>query len=381
MRAEHIVPHSSAELIEAPDPEPSPIPLETVPSPVASATRRLAHLDVAKGISILLVVLGHSRVIHGPTKANLVLGTIRMPLFFFVAGLFFKHRKTLGALAREKADSLLKPFFVTLAVVGVFQILQDRVAASSYFGMLAYGNGRTIPWVPMWFLPHLWTVFVFSWAYLRITRLDQRKPPTQVVLLGGLLVPGTFLIHAFWKVPVEFLGKVHELPGLPFSADVVFLTSFYFLLGFLLRERVLAMGFRARWFWPVLSVFVALHLAFNDSIDFNTRRYDDWVVSTIAAFCGVFLVLSVSTLIARSRWLGRAFAYVGSMSLFVLIFHYPLQAESHQILDRWFGDHPALNAPLAFLVGALAPLLIGAVIKRHQLLSLLYRPIPRARPS
>ena len=360
--------------LAVPENETPPLPAEAAPAPRTSNAGRLLHLDVAKGISILLVVLGHSRVLHGPTKANLVLGTIRMPLFFFVAGLFFKHRKALGRLAREKADALLKPFFVTLGVVGIFKVLSGDVPASSYYAMLAYGNGKTIEWIPMWFLPHLWAVFVVAWLLMKVTRFESRSAAGKGMVLASMLVLGFFTVRLFWKSHVQFMGRVHELPGLPFSLDVVLLTSFFFLLGFSLQDRVRAMQFPARWFWPVLGVFVGLHVLFNESIDFNTRRYDHLVISTIAAFCGVFLVLSSATLLSRLHRVAGAIAYVGSMSLFVLIFHYPLQSMAHVVLDAWLGPNLALNTTLAFAVGVGVPLLIGVAIKKSRVLSSLYLP-------
>jgi fucose 4-O-acetylase-like acetyltransferase len=173
------------------------------------------------------------------------------------------------------------------------------------------------------------------------------------------------------------MGKMHEIPGLPFTLDVVLLTSFFFLLGFSFQDRVRSMAFRALWFLPVLAVFVTLHVLFNDSIDFNTRRYDSLPISTLAAFCGVFLVLSVATLLSRVRAIAGAIAYVGSMSLFVLIFHYPIQSMAHTLFDAWWGPRLALNSALAYLIGVGVPLMIGMAIKRSRVLAPLYLPISR----
>jgi polysaccharide biosynthesis protein PslL len=367
----------TAELVASFDSDTPPLPAEVAPAPRTSKSGRLLHLDVAKGISILLVVLGHSRVLHGPTKANLVLGTIRMPLFFFVSGLFFKHRKDLGRLAHEKADALLKPFFVTLGALGIVKVLSGAAPALSYYGMLAYGNGKTIDWVPMWFLPHLWAVFIVSWLLMKATGFEKRSAIGRGALLTALLVLGFFTIRLFWKSHVPFMGKMHEIPGLPFTLDVVLLTSFFFLLGFSFQDRVRSMAFRALWFLPVLAVFVTLHVLFNDSIDFNTRRYDSLPISTLAAFCGVFLVLSVATLLSRVRAIAGVIAYVGSMSLFVLIFHYPIQSMAHTLFDAWWGPRLALNSALAYLIGVGVPLMIGMAIKRSRVLAPLYLPISR----
>lgn len=338
-------------------------------------TTRQPYLDIAKGISILLVALGHSWALEHAQEPNSVLGSFRTPLFFFVAGLFFRHQKRFIDIILDKSDALLKPFFVTLTALGVLHILNYGVNPLRYFALLAYGNGRTIEWVPMWFLPHLWLVFVFAWLLVRFTRLDNRGRAVQLAVLATLLVSGYWLMQKFWNIPVEILGKVRELPGLPFSADLVFVTSFYFLLGFVLRDSAGKFTFRAVPFWLVVGAFVALHWAFDYSINFNMRRYDHLLFSTAAALAGIYLVLSVSVLFARLAGLSRLFAYIGSMSLYVLIFHGFIQSASFRLFERLFGHHPYFNSVPAYAVAIVVPLLLGELIKRSNYLSLLYRPL------
>jgi fucose 4-O-acetylase-like acetyltransferase len=69
---------------------------------------RLEHIDVAKGIGIILVVLGHNWIIR-TEKGELfrIIFSFHMPLFFFLSGVLFKaqsdFRHTFGAYSFLRA--------------------------------------------------------------------------------------------------------------------------------------------------------------------------------------------------------------------------------------------------------------------------------------
>ena len=53
-------------------------------------TNRYEHVDIARGIAILLVVMGHSCSSTSGDLNRMILG-FHMPLFFFLSGLFAKE--------------------------------------------------------------------------------------------------------------------------------------------------------------------------------------------------------------------------------------------------------------------------------------------------
>ncbi len=71
----------------------------------------LLTLDVARGIGILLVVLGHNAVFressHGLYEAIYL---FHMPLFFFLSGVTFRLTSP-GETVRKRARALLVPYF------------------------------------------------------------------------------------------------------------------------------------------------------------------------------------------------------------------------------------------------------------------------------
>ena len=141
--------------------------------------KRVSLIDIAKGLSILIVVLGHTLLLDNSLhKVNVVMGIFRLPFFFFLSGIFFSTKKSFLSYSIYKFDGLVKPFITTIVLVSILRLVTSESTSTFYqFLSMLYGTGDSLgwPWSPMWFLPHLWTVFVFSSALLHIIDYDQQK--------------------------------------------------------------------------------------------------------------------------------------------------------------------------------------------------------------
>ena len=56
---------------------------------------RIEQMDIARGMGILLVVLGHNHVCASGTAIFLSIYSFHIPLFFFLSGLFHKRQVSL----------------------------------------------------------------------------------------------------------------------------------------------------------------------------------------------------------------------------------------------------------------------------------------------
>lgn len=56
--------------------------------------KRLDYLDIAKGIAIFLVVMGHAVLAFDTPYWRLAIYAFHMPLFFLVSGMVTKTRET-----------------------------------------------------------------------------------------------------------------------------------------------------------------------------------------------------------------------------------------------------------------------------------------------
>jgi fucose 4-O-acetylase-like acetyltransferase len=315
-------------------------------------------------------------VLHDTGKPYLVIYSFHIPLFLLLSGVFFNPNLPFWQSARTRADALLKPYLITLTAVTI-QLGWFANKTTPFLESLSailYGNARIPIWIPLWFLPHLFLLCLFAWLYLTVFQLEKRHPVIQAGLLLATLAAGYFMLRWFW--PLALPGMT--LRGLPFSADLLLVTSFYFILGYLFRERIKQLAPKYGWTLLAAAVFLGLHLVFNDSMDLNLRKYDNLVISTLQALAGIYLVLSISRMLSGIAPLARLLGYLGRNSLIILIFHSPIQRGLFNILgDALERKYPA--GVLAFVGAVLASLLIAEGIRRIPVLKFLYLPVTHAK--
>lgn len=70
---------------------------------------RIEYIDVAKGVAILLVVVGHVSSLPAPIKSSLY--SFHMPLFFLLSGFFFRQEDTFST-AKRMIPTIVVPYLV-----------------------------------------------------------------------------------------------------------------------------------------------------------------------------------------------------------------------------------------------------------------------------
>ena len=322
---------------------------------------RLLYIDIAKGIGILLVVLAHNNLAGYAPYLYHVIYSFHMPLFFFLSGLFFKPEIPFLTLLRRRAETLVLPFFFTIFLIYFFAVFYDNMGLPVAFSRIVkafYANGYYLDWVATWFIPALFVVNLFAWLfYLPFARL-QNPWPRWIALLGVLAL-GAWTVSWFLPFNFHLAGRSLELKGLPWSLDLALLAGFFFIAGREVYQYVPKTWFSSLW---VLLGAGALNLGLNyfsaAAMDFNTRSYPAPVILTIEALAGIIFVLSISRQIERGpAWLANFFAYLGRISIIILIFHNPVQSYLTGKIDFMLGESiytPLLVYP--FAVGA--PILI-----------------------
>ena len=268
------------------------------------ATGRDGRIDAAKGVAIVLVVLGHAKGI--PTAFTVLAYSFHVPLFFLLSG-WLSHRRNAQPVAQALTTlvrSLLVPYaFFFFAAYG-YWLLTRQV------GEKALRWGQTPWWEPLsglltgigprlyvhpalWFLPALFTTAL---AYLL---LSKRLPPAIIALLSLPLA-------VLWILTFPETGL-----RLPFALDILPIALFFYACGALagrtvpLPRSALA-GIAAA---AVLLVPWFLLAWSNGRVDINQLRFGASVWKFIlASLLGTSIVLLASPLAARSaalRWIGR----------------------------------------------------------------------------
>lgn len=331
---------------------------------------RSGVIDTAKGLGIVLVVIGHEPGISGGDNELFnILFSFHLPFFFFVSGVLLGWRQPFVDILKRRADALLKPYVVVALTAATVGVLAGWVALSpGQLFKLAWGSGGFIvsatgqaAWAPLWFLPHLFLVSLLAVPLLRASL--PRPPLLQAVLVLTLLLAGGGLLQGWgrylnWE-EFEMAGRRLALAGLPFSADLVPIS-----LAFMMAGGCLSAAAR-RFVWQpvrallVLAAFALLHVFSNATLDLNERRYDDLLITSLQAGLGIYLMFALAALAERLPALTRAASALGAASLFILMLHWPVQAVLHALLATI-----SLPAPLQMLAVNLAAILLPLLFFR-----------------
>jgi fucose 4-O-acetylase-like acetyltransferase len=165
-----------------------------------------------------------------------------------------------------------------------------------------------------------------------------------------------------------------QLPGLPFSADILLITSVFFISGSLLRGAL--MKFKPNLLLVALSItlFYLICIYSDAHIDLNKRVYSSPFYATLGAFLGIYVVLSAAWYIAKVQWLSSLLLLFGEASLFILIFHVFIQENTYPYFVENVTDETTLMIMglLSFLLSVLLPIGIKWLVLRSDILSLVF---------
>ena len=137
--------------------------------------KRIKYIDLAKGLCILLVVFYHiSKQEKDNSPFIYTLSVFRMPLYFFLSGLFFKEYEGFFGFFIRKVNKLLIPFlfFYLTTSFALPNILHYgfgvHVAASQSLGiggLWAFITDEQFANNPIWFL---WALFLVNILFYSI---------------------------------------------------------------------------------------------------------------------------------------------------------------------------------------------------------------------
>ena len=279
--------------------------------------QRLTWLDIAKAITILLVVFGHT--LRGGIAQKIVYA-FHVATFFLLSGMTCK---TDNLKIRIKNDILriLVPYYsFSICSILIFLLL-GKFAAGKFdleinnslgynlVGML-YGcptRGGLKYNTPLWFLPCL---FATKMVYYGLSKICREKP-LPIFLCSLVLAAGSFVYTR--------LGG----PGLPFNLSVSLKMLLFFSLGrifFMWLPSVkesLKSGFLPIILGIIMLAVTGVVAVFSPKMDYASDTFPNIVTFLITTLLGSFGVCFLSMGIGKCKWI----EYVGKTTLSILVMH------------------------------------------------------------
>lgn len=276
--------------------------------------QRFASIDIAKGIGIVLVVIGHLIGVtgyeaSGLTYAKSFLYQFHVPLFFFLSGLFFNPDEKWKPFLIKKLKRLYLPF----VIANLFFLLCDVILRAIC----------SIPIVPLDDFKH---------AVKIILQLAVSPMGGATWFLIALLRATIFfkLLRMFCRNDVALLlicicigvcGMYFKI-GYTVSASMV--AIMYYCFGYFSKngiKRICTIN------WPVLllifavlSVLLVILKPYNQ-VDVSASIYSSRILAIVGSVVGIVSTLVLSELIAKlghSGWI----EFIGRNTMSVLIGHF-----------------------------------------------------------
>ncbi len=318
----------------------------------ASPRPRDVSLDVAKGVGIILVVIGHAwrglesaGMIGDPRLFGLVdrlIYNFHMPLFFLLSGITFQDwvlRRPLGEAAISRVTRLLWPLVLWTYLFTAARLAAGDAANSQITGLQSLYFFPLPPRDHFWFL---WALFLQQIAVLALIRLVTGPLPAPAwAALAGVMVVGSSVtpvgLNAWTVGALTYAGA--------------------FLTGLALGQT----GWKPRGAAAVLTaglLFLALQaLSFQLPQTLLTSQLLGIALALAA------LVVIQGLVAGRSDTVIRGLTFLGLASMGIYLSHTIFSAATRAALARFSTDLTA-HMVLGTLAGIVGPLLIYTVIRR-----------------
>lgn len=300
-------------------------------------------VDYAKFLSIFLVVYFHSPpVLSGMFGASLHF--LRMPCFFFLAGLLFRFDKypTFKQYFVHRSKQLLIPYFCFFILFYTYWLIIGRKTGTSgdlnaplYQPIIEYLCGAPqIVCRPLWFVPCL---FAIQCLYYLLFKQMNRLWSTLILFL------------------FPFISLFVNLEGTPFSLDMVCSGIPFYGIASLYRAEIFKfIGQKVNLFIVLLSLFIHVfcsYLLINNPSDLPKIFIE--LIGSFSVLLMAFVLMKKMSDLCGSKYF---IANMANNAIIILAFH-TYSIIFLQRLIMWL-----FNQPIDFFEGEYVLKLVIAVV-------------------
>lgn len=274
---------------------------------------RVGYFDIAKGIGMILVIIGHL----GVAPINHFIYSFHMPLFFFCAGYFLSQKMDIGSFIKKKARQLIIPYYFTCMILVCIVIIIDVIKGNTFDIVILdvikwtisalYASGNREPFgIPrigaIWFL---WALFI-GITIVRIM-IDRLNKIFITLFAIAFLILGTYSSDIWW---------------LPLSIQPAFCGILFVILGFYCNQ--IKLDFQM--YKPIAFVLFVAWFCSSIYIETNMAKgvYSHGLFNYLVAIDGVYIFILLSKKIdsvLKNTKIRGILIFIGQNSLVIMCLH------------------------------------------------------------
>lgn len=274
--------------------------------------KRIDYYDIAKGIGILLVVIGHVKLKKYPYIQNFIY-SFHMPLFFIISGYFFRPKEN-----RECLQKIIKryiiPYLITCAIIIMYNVIRPlidgksfseiHIIAKEWLKAALYGSGRRREWgiKP---IGAIWFLLALSFSTYFMNYIYKFKKRYIISIL------------------IAYIGyKTSQIIWLPWSIQAGMFSLIYFEIGIKAKEYNIFERRMPIFIYISSLLLIIFGTLYCEKVYVVENVYKNGFLDIIIACCGTFIVIKVSQLIEKYLKLSKKILlFFGTHSLKCLCIH------------------------------------------------------------
>lgn len=273
---------------------------------------RIQWLDIAKGIAIILMVLGHTSI---PKVLSNFIWAFHMPLFFIAAGYSTQWNKlSIREYVIKKTRTLIIPFIAySIIILFIFHLIGHKdFSVWLKEGWKGYA---------LWFIPVLYLASL-------LTRLLQYSKKKIWSWAGGLLLTGGLLSYSHIDLP-------WTLNTVPYAAFLMIVGDY--MKKYNIIEKYL------KWWWIVLALMITVFVSHFWRLDLAWNQIRPVLPLTLGAIAGTVMVFMLSLIVNRRCFrISSILTLIGRETYLILAFS--------QIIIMVMNLYTTWNAPIRYLL-------------------------------
>lgn len=276
---------------------------------------RIKYWDIAKGITILLVILGHAENIN--PYIRFIIFSYHMP-FFFIANAYFIKNYNLIESIKKSSKSLLIPYAITCILFAVICVNQNNSNLPNYqvftlriadmFAGMSKISTKFNQFQSVWLVWFVICLFAARIIYIFLMKfLDTRNKLISLIVMAILSCTGMII------------GKYYAY--MPWSIDVALAALPFMWFGNMLNRLELIPKINKTIYIICLFNWIILGLS-GFGIEMSMRKYPGCILCIIEAIAGSILCIGVSILIElKTKKIASFFTWCGKNVIVILIIH------------------------------------------------------------
>ena len=285
--------------------------------------KRIKSIDVAKGIAIIAIIMGHLGYTsifpnRGDTIATAVF-QFHVPVFFILSGYTLNTKKPIRSFVSDRARRLLIPYWFTCLIVFLILVsyahLLGRTAPPSIYPRIRnmliaalYGAGSPNPPLPVGVM-HIGAIWFLEALFIALCEIRLVLSYSRVAAIPVALLAFGSAVAAQYVYP-------------PFNIFPGLIGGFYVYIGYLMKKRrSLEREVRCWHLIPTLTVFlIALYFKINVSV--IAGSFGKYWLGLPVSLSSSYLCIQIAELVSSHLpKMTRLLSYFGINSLVILSIH------------------------------------------------------------